>query len=321
MADVRRPADTKFVVAVVLNWNGGEDTQRCIESLLAQDYPALTVVLIDNGSYDRTLEDVRRRFPQVRTIQLSENLGYVGGNNCGMRIGLEMGADYVFLVNTDVTLHTFALQRLVAAARPDTAALGPTVFEMLQPATIQSAGCMFDFRRGTAQVLNDIPAVQSREVDYVIGCGILISRHAIKAVGLFDDRFFAYAEELDWCLRAKEKGYRVLQVPSSRIWHQGHGVSPSAFQQFLLARNNLWVISRHCHGIDRITATIYFILVMTAQRSLSSLKRGDREAAFGALQGILWHVGLFATHNPLTCVRAKRPAQVGVPTAAERRAR
>lgn len=294
------------VVAVILNWNSCADTLACLASLQQQTYEDLSTIVVDNGSYDGCVEAVRRGFPSVCTLQLDENRGYIGGNNAGIRCAVEMGADCVLIVNPDVRLAVRTVEYLVRAVEPCAAAVGPTVYYMDEPTRVQSAGCLFNRRTGASSILTTFGGHRPREVDYVSGCAIMLSRAALDEIGLFDDRYFSYAEELEWCLRAQSVGFRILHVPDARAWHRWGSTAPAALEQFLVSRNHVWLIMKHCPIPWKPMALGMLIFVRVPRRALAALRIGSHQAAVGAIKGVLWHVGLFTSRNPLTAVTSGR---------------
>lgn len=237
------------VTIIVLNWNGLADTLECLESLAGLDYPSYEVVVVDNGSTDGSVEAVRGRFPQVTLIENGENLGFTGGNNVGLRHALAGGADYALLLNNDTEVAPDFLHCLVEAMEADPLAgiAGPTIYYHERPDLVWSAGGAIDWRRGKtwmvglntpeAGQLGDLP----RQVDFVTGCALLVKRAVVEQVGMLDERFFAYYEEAEWCVRARRAGFRITHVPQARVWHKipldARDTSPSV--HYYMTRNRL----------------------------------------------------------------------------------
>jgi hypothetical protein len=237
------------VAVVVLNWNGLADTLECLASLECLDYPAYEVVMVDNGSTDGSAPVIRERFPAMTMLENGENLGYAGGNNVGLRYALAHKADYALVLNNDTKVAPDLLRRLVDAAEasPSIGIAGPTIYYHEQPDVIWSAGGAIDWRRGSTRMigLNERDAGQfgarPRVVDFVTGCAMLVRRTVVEQVGLLDERFFAYYEETEWCVRAARAGYKIVHVPLARMWHK---ISPAAradspFVHYYMTRNRL----------------------------------------------------------------------------------
>jgi GT2 family glycosyltransferase len=237
------------VIIIVLNWNGLADTLECLESLTRLDYPDCEVVVVDNGSTDGSVPVIRGRFPEVTILENNENLGYTGGNNVGLRYAMAQGADYALLLNNDTKVAPDFLCRLVEAVEPDPllGMAGPTIYYHALPDVIWSAGGAIDWQRGRTRMvgLNERDEGQfgakPRTVDFLTGCAMLVRRTVMEQVGLLDERFFAYYEETEWCVRAARAGYKIAHVPLARIWHK---ISPSAradspLVHYYMTRNRL----------------------------------------------------------------------------------
>ncbi|HIP87591.1 MAG TPA: glycosyltransferase family 2 protein, partial [Anaerolineales bacterium] len=179
------------VTAIVVNWNGLEDTIACLASLAEVDYPSLEVVVVDNGSTDGSPALLRQRFPRLALLETGENLGYAGGNNVGVRYVLERGADYVLLLNNDTEVAPGFLRRLVevAEADPRVGVVGPTIYYYDRPDVVWSAGGAIDWRRGRAWMmgLDERDRGQfgtaPREVNFVTGCAMMVRRETVERAG------------------------------------------------------------------------------------------------------------------------------------------
>lgn len=221
------------VTIIVLNWNGKDDTFACVASLLRCDYPSMEIVVVDNGSKDDSVAALRANFSQVTILETGENLGYVGGNNFGIKFAMQHGTDYVLLLNNDTEVAPDFLSRLVAAAEADEkiGIVSPMIYYHSQPKSLWSAGGSIDWKSGDTRMMGEGQIDNGQfgsspfEVDFVTGCAILIKMPVIERIGLLDERFFAYYEDTEWCVRAHRSGYRVLTVPGSSIWHK---ITPEA---------------------------------------------------------------------------------------------
>ena len=280
--------------ALVLSWNGREDTLRCLESLSNVAYDNLTIVCVDNGSTDGSVEAVRERFPAVRLIEAGENLGYAGGNNLGIRAALEHGADWVMLVNNDATVAPDVIDGFQAAADTDPRAgiLAGKVYFGDRPRTIWFAGqrvreLLGYSGRPRGYGRPDGPRY-SRVVptDRAVGALMAVSRAAIESVGLLDEDLFAYVEDVDWALRARAAGFSVLFVPDARAWHSVSastgGEASSTHTLYYGVRNTVTVLERQ--RPLGVVATMLRRAVIRATFTLHALTRADRRAALEAVR-------------------------------------
>jgi len=237
------------VAIVVLNWNGREDTLACLASLDQLDYPAYSVIVVDNASSDGTVAAIRSGYPQVKLIEARDNLGYVGGNNAGLEYAKANHSDYTLLLNNDTEVAPDFLWPLVEAAEADqgVGVVGPTIYYFDRPEIIWSAGGAINWDRGNTQMIGLDQEDQGqlgeviRPVDFLTGCALLIKMAVVDRVGLLDPRFFAYYEEAEWCVRISRAGYKIQHVPNSKIWHK---ISPddrenSPIVHYYMTRNRL----------------------------------------------------------------------------------
>lgn len=235
---------------VVLNWNGGDDTLRCLASL-----PSDAVVVVpDNGSTDGSVARVRSAFPSAVVVDNGANLGFSGGNNAGIRAALDAGADWVVLVNNDALLEPGAAEALAAASARHRGA-GVLAGKLLFPdGRVQWAGQRVALvtgysgrPRGWGRA--DGPRYSREEpVDRAVGALMAVSREAIEAVGLLDEDLFAYVEDVDWSLRIRAAGFACLFVPAARAVHalsQSTGGAASTTPLYYGTRNTIVVCERH----------------------------------------------------------------------------
>ncbi len=217
------PAD---VAIIVLNWNGRDVTLACLESLTGAALEGATVWVVDNGSRDGSVDAIAARFPQVRLLALEENRGYAGGNNAGMRAALDGGAGAILLLNNDTVVAADFLAPLLEVLNgdPRAAAVSSAIMRLDSPQVLQQAwsDIHFGFGLHRRRGVNALPGEgydQLRRVDAGIGCSMLVAGDALARVGLLDESYFAYHEEIDWCLRARKAGYYIYYQPYSRVWH------------------------------------------------------------------------------------------------------
>ncbi|HED64989.1 MAG TPA: glycosyltransferase family 2 protein [Planctomycetes bacterium] len=243
------------VVATVLNWNGGDENLRCIRALLAEGLAPADIVFVDNGSTRGTWPELRRTFPDLTFVENERNAGYALGSNQGLRIGMERGADLLFLVNNDVEIPPGTLARLTAAldADPTLGAVGPRVLYADDPSRVWCAGGSIDYLRNITTLHGhrapDGPRWQvTRRVDFVPGCALLVRREVLEEVGLFDEDFFAYHEDADLCLRINEAGHGVALIGDAHALHSPHSTTGGGYnprRKYMMAVNSVWFLRKH----------------------------------------------------------------------------
>jgi N-acetylglucosaminyl-diphospho-decaprenol L-rhamnosyltransferase len=218
------------VSVVVVTYNALPWVERALDSVRGHE-----TIVVDHGSTDGTLELVRERFPEARLIE-QENKGLGGGSNAGMRVA---AGDYFLLLNSDAWALEGSLERLVAFAeqRPEAALVGPKLLNLdgtLQHSvrgfpTLWRLVTEYFFLRKLAprsRALNAFYGAgfaydEPREAEFLMGACLLVRREAADTVGLFDEDFFMFSEETDWCYRFRQAGWKVLFTPDAEFVHVG----------------------------------------------------------------------------------------------------
>ena len=282
----------------VLNWNGREDTLRCLASL-----GAARVVVADNGSSDGSVGAIRAAFPDVELVENGANLGFSGGNNAAIRRALEGGADWVVLLNNDAEAEPGMLAALEAAAARHPRA-GVLAGKLLYPdGRVQWAGQRVGLGlgysgrpRGHGQPDGFAYSVEGR-TDRAVGALMAVSRAAIERAGLLDEDLFAYVEDVDWSLRIRAAGFECVFVPTARAVHRVSastgGAAASTHTMYYGARNTLVVSERHRphgalgtaarRGFVLATYLAHAVLVLRSGAALSAVVEGYRDALAGRL--------------------------------------
>ncbi len=286
--------------AVVVTWEGGPPTDRCVESLLAQDGPPTEVIVVDNASSAaerRRLQDGIGTRPGVRLLLLDENRQFAGGLNAGARAAIASGAEYVLLLNNDTVLDRDAFGLLVdgLAGAPGAGIAGPVVLDMANPEHVLSAGerhslpllcvprTLLRYRRRTTQPF---------AVSGVMGCALLVTRACFEATGGFSTEIEVYYEDVDFCLAARAAGFGAIIVPRAIVRHDGlrgfaSGLTPWA--AFLKARNP-WLLVRRRGGLAAWLCfpPVYAAMIATSAGLYGARGRWDiaRALGRGALAGL-----------------------------------
>ncbi len=256
------------VVIVLVNWNGKDDTLACLESLQNVRYAHKTVVVVDNGSRDGSVDAIRKCFPDTLLICNERNERFARANNQGIRIALQQNADYVLLLNNDTLVDPDFLHHLVRRAESDASIgmVGGKIYYADAPDRLWFAGGGVDLWRGRIwhyglRQPDKGQYNQPRDVDYVTGCCILVKRSCIEAVGGLDESYYIYGEDVDWCFRARQAGFRVVYEPEAKIWHKissssGGKHAPHAmtgFKVYHKIRSMLKFFRRHARWYHWIT--------------------------------------------------------------------
>ena len=287
------PQATPLVAILTLNWNRPRDTLECLASAAAQTYPHTAIVVVDNDSSDDSVAQIEAAFPQTVMVRNERNLGFAAGANRGIARALDLGAEYIFLINNDTTFAPDTLEQLLAQAAPGVGAVVPAIFYAAAPERPWSVGGLRNPL--TLEKTGDSPAAlaQARAAgaldrDYVVACGILLPRQVLERVGLFDERFFMYYEDMDFSLRVRSAGYRIVLAPAARMWHKvsvSSGGSDSPNERYWMARSSVLFFRKHVRG-PRWLVVAPYRAASAVKTVLRLLARGRRASAWAYLRGL-----------------------------------
>jgi GT2 family glycosyltransferase len=260
------------VNVIIPNWNGMKWLPGCLEALASQDFKDFAVTLIDNGSNDGSVDWLTETYPDIQIIQFPENRGFAVAVNEGIN---QTHAEYVVLLNTDTVPRRGWLGALVAAMDAAEARVGGLASKMLlfgNEELIENSGDILSWygetiKQGHGQAASGF--TDEAEVFSICAGAALYRRSCLESVGLFDNNFFAYLEDVDWGLRARIRGFKFRYIPSAEILHHGHaaGLKQVAYVR-LVARNRLLLFLRNAptrligrHLPQLIYGQWYFLLV------------------------------------------------------------
>src|ERR671923_112826 len=282
------------VSVVVVSYNARDQLERCLTAVAGG---AAEVIVVDNASTDGSAELVRKRFPAVRLIELPENRGFGAGNNEGMRAA---SGRYFLLLNSDAWPVGDAVERLVAFAdeHPDVAVVGPRLLNpdgSLQrsvrgfPTPWRLATEYFFLRKlaPRTQAFNALYGGgfdhrSARDADWLYGACLLVRREAAGSVGLFDEDFFLFSEETDWCYRFRAAGWRVVFEPAAEFAHVG-GASHGGRMYVENLRGQLRFLAKH-RGPEAAERARQLLLAGTRLRAVVF----PRERAAGYREAARW---------------------------------
>ncbi len=252
------------VAVVILNWNGWRDTVTAVQSVRAASGPPPLLLVVDNGSGDDSEAHLRAWDPGLHIVQTGANLGWSGGNNCGIRAAQAAGCEQVLLLNSDTRLHPDALGLLVQAlqSHPQAACAGALVVDASDIDRVEFGGARIDPRTAMPVHLHGrraalhLPA-QPVACATVKGCAMLLSATGLARVGLLTEDYFLNYDETDWCCRARALGLDCLLVPQAVVEHRGavsFGGTSGPLYRYFITRNRLLFARRHLGLRGRIYA-------------------------------------------------------------------
>jgi GT2 family glycosyltransferase len=303
---------------VIVTWNAKKYVRECLTSLLRQTIDcSIEIIVVDNASTDGTPDLVRDEFPQVRLIRNDRNLGFAAANNIGLR---ETLGDYIYLINSDVVVPDDCLAAVFGYMQqnPEIGLLGPQMRgpdgkvrrSTMRFPTVWNSFCWAValssiFRHSKLWggfLMQDFAHDTVRDVDVLNGWFWVVRRKAFDQVGLLDERFFMYGEDIDWSYRFHQSGWRAVFYPGASALHYGGASSANAPIRFYveMQRANLQYWEKHSNALGKFgylaSSWLHHILRIFGYAILYSLRRSKRdEAAYKvrrSFASILWLCGL-----------------------------
>ncbi|MFC6765370.1 glycosyltransferase family 2 protein [Natrinema soli] len=258
-----------LVYGIVLNWNGYEDTVSCLDSLRQMKYDNFRIVVVDNGSEDGSGSRLDNEYQNVDVLFNRENRGFAGGMNTGIRFAIDSGADYVWVLNNDTVVPSDSnpVSHLIAPLmeRPDIGITSPVILKhdtnlvwfwkaevnsyTLNAKHVNQWEELDDFSKKTKEVMTG----------YIPLCAAMIDVDVINDVGLLNEQYFLYYEDVDFSMRVKKHGYELLTRTDTEVEHkvsQSTGSNLDPLNSYYAARNRI-LFRRE---IDGTNSKIYFII-------------------------------------------------------------
>lgn len=293
-----------FVCVIVLNYSGKNYLQTCLASLETQTYSNYSVIVCDNASVDRSVDYVKINFPLITIIQNQENFGFAKGNNIAIKFALETGADYILLLNNDTIAEKDFIEKLVTTAESSkkTGIVGPKIFDTRNRSLIQDIGMSCD-KFGFPLAINS-EEVRDKgsvyEVFYVSGCAMLVKQEVLRKIGLFDEAYFMFSEDLDLCWRAQLAGYTVVVNKAAKIYHAGGGsivggaiknrsYTTNLTRIFLRERNTLRTLIKN-YALGNLIRIIPFYLAIMSLECFTWACLLKPRVCISLLKAIWWNI-------------------------------
>lgn len=236
------------VAVIIPNWNGKKLLQVCLRSLENQTYNNFEIVVVDNGSTDGSVEFLKSKYPQVKIIKFEKNLGFAKAVNEGIKTSK---SKYILLLNNDTKIDKHCLKLLVNVLnkQKDICAVAPKVVSFYNPKIIDSAGDTMNvvgqaFHRGWKE--KSFKWNTPGEIFLCTAGACLYRRRAFSKIGLFDESFFIYSEDVDWCLRGQLVSCQFWYEPKAIVYHRHKATTgkrmPKFFEYLRFRNMNLTII-------------------------------------------------------------------------------
>lgn len=284
------------VCTIIVNWNNGTETIKCLSSLLQVDYPNQRIFVVDNASVDDSVEEIRAAFPLVEIVLSSRNRGFGGGVNLGIQAAQNHQCDYVFILNNDAIVDSGILKFLIEAIESelDVGIVTPKIYFYDDPNVIWGFGGVVNRHTGISshvgwKVHDRGQFEETIECDYAIGCALLLPVQLIEQIGDFDETFFHSCEDVDLSLRVRDAGYRVLAVPQAKVWHKVSLATEgdlSPIHLYYLFRNRLLLIRKRGEIMRMLLFFPITVVVTAFWCAYYSLKTRESVVASAILKGV-----------------------------------
>lgn len=255
-----------MVAVILVNYNGYEDTIRCLQSFREVRYKNYCIYIVDNGSTNNSYSVLKEycgcnKDIKTKIIKSTANLGFSGGNNIGIKDALSAGADYILLLNNDTVVTPDFLDILVGNADENTI-VAPRMMYWKDKNIVWYAGGQLSKIFGRAwhnninKELDSVIDTKHKEVTFISGCCMLIHREIFNKIGLLEEKYFLYYEDTEYCWRALNNGIRLYYVGDSVIFHNvssstGHN---SCLMNYYKIRNRMYLIKEYVNGRKKITS-------------------------------------------------------------------
>jgi GT2 family glycosyltransferase len=240
------------VLIIIVTYNRKDYVANLLASLKEIDFTNYHIVVIDNASTDGTVEHLKEHFPHLTLLVNSVNTGGSGGFTRGLQYAFEQeGYDYYWLLDNDVVVSKDSLKHLVSTLEKnrDIAVAGSQMCQLDNPEVTNEIGAYVNFHRGHLVLNRHLTRKRNNltgiyDVDYVAAASMLVRSDVAKKAGLWED-FFIHFDDVDWCLRIKKAGHRIVGVADSVIWHLSAAEKPITWQHYYDVRNMLYLLNTH----------------------------------------------------------------------------
>jgi GT2 family glycosyltransferase/acetyltransferase-like isoleucine patch superfamily enzyme len=286
-----------LVSIISVNFNQAEVTRELLRSLRLITYPNIEIIIVDNGSVDRSIETIPSEFPEVMLINTGKNLGFAGGNNVGIRASK---GDLLLLLNNDTEVVPGFLEPLVEVLQttPNAGMATPKIVYHNRDEIIQYAGSSrISSITGRGVRIGYLEKDQGQydkvyRTELGHGACLLVSRTVINKIGLMPEIYFLYYEEHDWTETAKENGFTIHYVGTSKIYHK-ESISTgknSPLKTYYMSRNRILFARRHSSRLNLFFANLYIALIAAPKNILQYTVSGDQDNRSAYMKGLVWNV-------------------------------
>ena len=249
------------IAIIIVNWKQYQLTKLCLYSLQKIKYDNYQIILIDNESNPKELKKIKNQFDKIITFPNQKNLGFTGANNIGIEYAIKNEFKYVMLINNDTEVEKNFINPLIEVLEKNQnfGAAQPLILNYYNRNKVWSAGGFLNKFFGYSYVIKSPEGIK-KNIDWITGCCFFLRTDVIKKIGLLDEKFFAYYEDVDWSIRIKNAGYDLAFVKSSVVYHHGSKSSKnesnegtlSPFVHYLNIRNHIFLLRKNKNVFNSI---------------------------------------------------------------------
>lgn len=288
---------------LLVNYNGSKDTIECINSLKNNKYQNYKIIIVDNNSSYSDYKEIEKYIKEnnldIELIRLEKNLGFAGGNNIGIKYAIEeLNCDYVLLINNDTLVDESFLNELVNKSESSTEIGIATskIFYYPERNKIWYAGGKIDWFKFTSihfgeKEYDDEKYNKDAEVDFISGCVMLIKKSVIEEVGYLPEEYFMYYEDFDYCIKVRDKGFKLAYVSKSKVYHKisaSTGGEESAFSLEYGSRNRKLLLKKYKDriGFNRYILSIFYYYVTRIIKLIKFYFKGEKDKCNAIISGM-----------------------------------
>ncbi len=265
------------IAVIIVNYNGAKDTIACLKSI-EESTVLVDVFVVDNASGNNDIEEITREFPNINMITNTENLGFAGGNNLGIRCALDRGYEYITLLNNDTIVDKNMFSQLSHFASKNMAVL-PVMYYYDMPEKIWYAGGIIDKKTGIVRHVQqtDNSKQNKQYCEFATGCCMMLHREIIETAGMLDDNFFMYCEDEEYSLRLAKHNIKIAVISKAKLWHKVAQSSKkgSPFFEYYISRNRMLCIKKYREDF-RKTAYLYSTITRIVKMTDYFIRRDER---------------------------------------------
>ncbi len=282
-----------LVWVVIPTWNRLSDLRNCLFSLEQNDYPNKQIVVVDNHSEDGTARYLKTYQSTIHLIELDKNYGAAKASNCGFQYALKNGADYVLRLDSDTALSQDFITKLIKAGqnKPLAGVLVGKILYFDDPERIWSLGAYLKkWNLGASEIargqLNASTKYPHQEVDLAWSTGMLIRRKLLEQTNGFDEAYFVYFEEADFCLQAKMLGWQIWSIPEAIMWHKIGQSANNDWTSYQWARSKIIFFRKWSTNWHKIFLLVYAFCYAAFRALVPKKGVGNRGPFISALRGL-----------------------------------